>query len=112
MIYSRPCRILSVSAGSTACLPCRLTGNTGSAVLILNSVRLQTLNGNQTRTGSLDTLVTIIDQRGKNMAVQNIRVYMDNGMVPLCSELVLKVNNDLHNIGQRKYYKHQVPGQT
>jgi hypothetical protein len=75
----------------------------------LNSLRLQTMTNNQIRFSSLDTLVTIIDQQGKNMDVQTIKVYLDNGRVPLRSELVMQANEGIQRIGGEKIIKIKLP---
>jgi hypothetical protein len=75
----------------------------------LNSICLQSLPDNQIRVKKLDSLITIIDQRGKKMNAQTIRGYVNGGVVPLRSELTVKVNNEMQRIGGEKIIRVELP---
>jgi hypothetical protein len=63
-----------------------------------NCILLQPLSEEITMGMKMDNLAIIINQRGKKMSGQYIRTVVLSGVVPLRSELLLKVNNEMRRI--------------
>ena len=57
----------------------------------------------------MDSLATIIDQQGKKMSGQYIRSFVLRGEVPLCSELVLRVNDEMQRFAGENITKIELP---
>jgi hypothetical protein len=75
----------------------------------LNSIRLCKLPGRQFTTRTMDSLITISNQQGRKMDARTIKMYLDEGVVPLRSELVLQAGDKSRRIGSQDIRKIKLP---
>jgi hypothetical protein len=67
-----------------------------------NAISVQSLPYGNAGVENLDSLVALIDQQGNRMNAQTIKEYVDEGIVPLRSELLIQSSRGLQRISGEK----------